>query len=374
MRNIQTRLHGQHHAGFEQPPPVINLVVTDIMHVHAQPVAGAVHIVFHIGAILDQLRRFALEQAKLDHALCQHPHCRIVRVVPVIARLDPGESGLLRGQHQLVDFLLRGAELAIDRKGTGNIRGITLVFRTGIDQHQLFFIEHGIVFGVMQDAGIFAATNDRGIGPAGAVAAKLIEKFGFQLVFIHAGAAGFHGIDMRLYRYFRRLAHQAEFFPALVQTHIMQQIFQGDELVGHARATAGLGAQVIDTLQYMRVKGGIEADAVVHAFPAFHQARQNFLKIIDGIGVIGIEMRHGALDAVAAPVPGFPDRIAVAAEQNKLALLAVRDQHNNRLRLVKPAEVHKITVLAKTVLDIAVANQGGRRRQNGHRVFMHHAH
>src|SRR5512141_942352 len=42
-RDVDARLDRQHHAGLEHPPLVADLVVADVVHVHAQPMAGAMH-------------------------------------------------------------------------------------------------------------------------------------------------------------------------------------------------------------------------------------------------------------------------------------------------------------------------------------------
>src|SRR3954468_7182816 len=60
--NVDARLDGEPHAGFEHAPLVADLVVTHVMHVHAQPMAGAVHEEFPVGAGLLELGHAALEQ------------------------------------------------------------------------------------------------------------------------------------------------------------------------------------------------------------------------------------------------------------------------------------------------------------------------
>src|SRR5690349_11997928 len=41
--DVDARLDGERHARFEHAPLVADLVVADVVHVHAQPMAGAVH-------------------------------------------------------------------------------------------------------------------------------------------------------------------------------------------------------------------------------------------------------------------------------------------------------------------------------------------
>src|SRR5471032_2002058 len=41
--DVNARLDRQHHAGLEHAPFIADLVVADVVHVHTEPVAGAVH-------------------------------------------------------------------------------------------------------------------------------------------------------------------------------------------------------------------------------------------------------------------------------------------------------------------------------------------
>jgi hypothetical protein len=61
------------HAGLEHAPDVADLVVADIMHIHAEPVTGAMHEELRgMAAILDQLGHAALEQAEVLQAPRDH--------------------------------------------------------------------------------------------------------------------------------------------------------------------------------------------------------------------------------------------------------------------------------------------------------------
>ena len=72
--NVQTGLDGQRHAGLQGYPGVVPcLVSTGIMHVEAQPMAGAVHVERLVGFTFDQSVDAAVQQAQIDHALHQHP-------------------------------------------------------------------------------------------------------------------------------------------------------------------------------------------------------------------------------------------------------------------------------------------------------------
>ena len=118
----------------------------------------------------------------------------------------------------------------------------------------------------------------------------------------------------------------------------------------------------------------IEADTVIHALPVFHQARQYLLEVIDRVGIVCIKMLNRTFDTLAAAIPCFFQWVSVTAEQYELALLSVRNQHDDRFRFIKSAEICEIAILTKTMLNITVTHQCRRRWQYSHRVFSHHAH
>ena len=63
------------------------------MHVHAQPVAGAVHVEAAVGVGLDDAVDAAGEQPQIDHALREHAHRGFVRRVPGVAGRDLRDGG-----------------------------------------------------------------------------------------------------------------------------------------------------------------------------------------------------------------------------------------------------------------------------------------
>src|SRR5688572_25040250 len=50
--DVDAGLDGHRHAGLEHAPLVAHLVVTDIVHIHPEPVAGPVHEELLVGAFL----------------------------------------------------------------------------------------------------------------------------------------------------------------------------------------------------------------------------------------------------------------------------------------------------------------------------------
>ena len=69
------------------------------MHVHAQPVAGAVHIELKIGALLDHILQatelVAVQQTEVQHALRQHLDGGLMRIGEAGAGAGRGNGSLL---------------------------------------------------------------------------------------------------------------------------------------------------------------------------------------------------------------------------------------------------------------------------------------
>ena len=86
-----------------------DLVEAGVVHVHAEPVAGAVHVELLVRAALEHLVERALAQAEVDEALREHALGDLVVVVELDARPHRVEARELRGEHHLVHVLLRPA-------------------------------------------------------------------------------------------------------------------------------------------------------------------------------------------------------------------------------------------------------------------------
>ena len=107
------------------------------MHVQAEPVPGAMHVELLVGAGLEHFVERALAQPEVDQALREHALGNLVIVVEGAPGLDRVDAGELRGEHQLVDRLLRAAEPAADRKRARDVRRVALELATGVDQQQI---------------------------------------------------------------------------------------------------------------------------------------------------------------------------------------------------------------------------------------------
>ena len=168
------------------------------MHVHADPVAGAVHVELKVTAIGDHvLHRTHLvfvEQAHVQQALGQHADTGLVRV----GEARPGSGGrhcrLLRGQNQLVQRALRAGEGAVGGEGAGDVAGIAVQLAARVDQYQFTVTDRRGVGPVVQHAGVGPGGHDRAVGRVlRAVLAKLVQQLGVQVKLAHVLPDAQHG-------------------------------------------------------------------------------------------------------------------------------------------------------------------------------------
>ena len=373
--NIDTRLHGQGHAHFQHAPFTAHFVLAHIMHIHAQPVAGTVHVEGAVGFAGDQFVNVTLQQPQLHQAGGDDLHGRLVGLVPMFVRRDLLEGGFLGGQHNLVDRLLLGRKLAVDRPGTGDIAGVAIDLTPGVDQHQVAVLEHRVILLVMQDAAVAPSSDDGAIGRhLRAAFAKLVIQLGFQAELMQAGTTGLHRPHMGRTGDSRRLAHHLHFCRRFIQAHIVEQMIQGNEFVRRLGAQVRFGTDHVDPLHHVPVELGIAAHGRVHAVATFDQAGQDVVDIGNGEGVIRAKVANRALGARTQAVPQFALGIALAAEQHVLAVLATGHQHDHRFGLGETAQVLEIAVLAVNMLDIAVADGHGGGRQDRDAVGFHLRH
>jgi hypothetical protein len=90
--------------------------------------------------------------------------------------------------------------------------------------------------------------------------------------------------------------------------------------------------------------------------------------------VVCAEVAHRASRPRAAAVPGLARRIAIAHEQDVLALRPAGHEHRDGLGLGEAGEIEKIAVRPVGVLDVVVAQPDGRRRHDGDGVSPHELH
>ncbi len=372
--NVDSGLHGQHHPRLEYAPFVADLVVPHVVHIDAQPMAGAVHEEFLVGAILDEARERPLEQSDAHQALGDRPHRGIVGLVPVIARLDLGEGGVLGGPYHVVDRTLFRAVAAVDGEGTRDVGGVVLVLAAGIDQQQVPRLEGLVVVAVVQHAGIGATSDYWVVGHVGTVAAELMHQFRHHLVFGASGAAKTHRTDVRTGTDLAGTPHNRQFLAAFEQAHVVQHVVEGHKLLWLMRSRARLRAQGIHPADHALVEVAVLAHRVVDPRAALDEPGQDLVDVTDGKGVVGAKLAAHTLRSGALAVPDLALSVAFAHEHHEFALGPSRNQHPDRLGLAKSGEVVEIAVLAEVVQHVAVARAFGRRRQHRNRVPAHHPH
>ena len=140
------------------------------------------------------------------------------------------------------------------------------------------------------------------------------------------------------------------------------------------RTVAHLRTHAVHPADQLEVELGVAAEVVVDARAAFEQAGQDLVEVGDRVGVVEAVRRHRALGPGARAVPGFALGVAVAAEQQGLAVLPARHQHQHRLGLGETAQVPEVAVLAVGIVGVVAAHAFGRGRQDEDGVLVRHAH
>ena len=193
-----------------------------------------------VGAILDEFRNPAFQQADADQSLRDRAHGGFVRFVPVPARADLRDRSFLGFEHDLVDRALALPVAPADRQRPGDIGGVIVELATGIDQQQFPILHLPAVVAVMQHAGIRAAADDRVIRDVGAPAVELVQDLGHDFVF-HAPRCGrLERAPMRGAGDPGRAAHRDDLRAALEQAHLVQRMIECDKFVGRVAALFGL--------------------------------------------------------------------------------------------------------------------------------------
>ncbi len=100
----------------------------------------------------------------------------------------------------------------------------------------------------------------------------------------------------------------------------MQQVIQIQELPRRVGPGADLGADYVDPLHHLAIEIGVAPHGIVNTLAPFQQARQDIVDIADGEGIVGAVVGHRPLRSGAVTVPLLHGRIAVAAEQDILAV------------------------------------------------------
>src|SRR5690606_15480347 len=239
---------------------------------------------------------------------------------------------------------------------------------------QIAIAQRGVVVYVVQNAAIGAAAHDGRVRRPAVVAAIKGLELGLDLVLVHARPADFHGPAVSLRAKLGGAAHHGNFGGALEQPHLVQVVRQRHDLIGRARAQAGLAAQVIDPADHSVVELEVHPHGVEQLVGALYEPRQNVVYVVDGEGVVGAVVAAGAFLAGTRAVPDLAGRIALPAEEDVLAVGAARNQHDDRFRLGETRQIVKVAILTVGVVCIAVAQPLRGGRHHGHAARPHDAH
>ena len=265
--HVDAGLDGQHHAGMQDAArPVLDDFVRQrvfalahfadlrgfdvaaaVVHVHAEPVAGAVHVERKVGTLFDHVVDAAdfvgIEQADIEHALREHLHCRLVRVVEAVAGFGCSHGRVLARQYEVVQRALRAGEFAVGRKGAGDVAGIAVEFAAGVDEDQVAGMHGRHVGAVVQHAGVGAGGHDRAVRRVLRTAeAELVQQLGIEVVLAHllafAQHAGteLHRADVRTRADLRGAAHHVLLMRILDQSHFVERTAQVALFFGAQRA------------------------------------------------------------------------------------------------------------------------------------------
>ena len=301
------------------------------MHIHAQPVAGAVHVEGQVGALLQHVLHVAdpaaVQNAQIEQALGQHGQGRLVRIVEAAAGRGGIRCGLLRRQHHIVDSALFGSKAAIGRKGARDVAGVTVQFAAGIDQHQLAGAQRGGIGTVMQHTGIGTGSDDAGIGrKLRTLTAEFVQQLGFQVVFTRIGSraqqarAFLHGAHMGPGADLRGAAHQGQLVCVLDQAHLVQQR-AGIQLARRRDGTqAGARTYRIEPAGDTTFQAGVGGKRVGHQVGTVEQGR-HFL-VDHGLAERGIDAQaaDGGIRAEAVAIPDFALQVFWLTEQRGVGL------------------------------------------------------
>ena len=215
-----------------------------------------------VGPILEKSRQRTAQQSEFDQPLSHHAYRGLVRLIPVIAGTHLLDGGQLRLEHHFVDGPLRRAELTADREGPCYVRSVVIVFATRIEQQELAVAQWLVVVAVMHHTGIGAAAHDRVVGHVGIVGAKLMQNFRHDFVFHAPRGCKAHRTPMCPCRDLRGAPQARLFGTALIQTHVVQHVRQGQEFVHAAAGLARVRAQSVDPADDARIEVWVAAHGI----------------------------------------------------------------------------------------------------------------
>src|SRR5688572_9664830 len=224
VAEVEPRLDGEHHARRERDRLALRVdVEADVVHVEAEPMARAVHVERLERLLRDELLDPPLEHAEPDQPLDQHVERRVVHVVEARAGAHGGDGRLLRREHDVVDLALGGREALAHRERAGDVGGVAVDLRAGIDEQELAVVEPRLVLGVVEDGPVDPAGDDRVVaGRARAAGAEDVVDQRLDLVLVEAGTGRLECCVVRLGRDVAGAAQEVELLGVLRQALLVE--------------------------------------------------------------------------------------------------------------------------------------------------------
>jgi hypothetical protein len=118
----------------------------------------------------------------------------------------------------------------------------------------------------------------------------------------------------------------------------------------------------------------ILSDGKIDLIPIAQEVWKLQFQRLDGIGAVCAMIINGTFKARVTAGPDSFFRIERSAEEDIRSFLAIRDQNQNRFRLMETGEVMKVAVLSEGVFDVTVSDNGRCTRHDGDAVFLHRTH
>ena len=277
------------------------------------------------------------------------------------------ERGLLRRQHQFIQVALRRGKAAIDGPGAGDVRGIAIELAASVDQQQFAVVQYRVVGAVVQHAGVGTAGDDGRIGrELRAAAAKLVQQFGFDRVFMQAWAGGAHGAHMGRAGNGGGAPHQVLLLRVFQQAHGVEHGADIDRAGRRQHAAARLLPHRLAPQLDLHVEAA--AHGVVDGRRVGQQARHFHIQFLDRKRRIEAEGGTRRFRSVAKAIPDFALGMPGAAKQHGARRRGAAGGHQRQraVRFGKAAQIVKRAVVAIRVVAIAVARHLGRGGDNGH--------
>src|SRR5690606_1237121 len=201
-----------------------------------------------------------------------------------------------------------------------------------------------------------SADNRRVGGGAGTVSHEGVDQLRFQMVLVTTLAGPLHGAAMGFGTDLSGFRHRLDFIGTLVQAQIMEQVLQRDELARRMGTGADLATDDLDPVHHPGVKVLILAQRVVDPAAALDHPGQDVINVGYRERIIEAKALDGTFGAGQEAVPQFFLRVPLLAEQDRLAVLPSRNEHQYGFRLTKSSQVLEVAVLAERMQDITITD------------------